>query len=187
MLLSWLQGPLFCETREGLQLQPLKKHLVSFPDHLGGWPRAEHPLSGTLLASQYFYPWLKKPRLFWSNQRKNVVWNHSPWLAVIVLPVLLSVWTWASHLIFPSLSVLLGKIKITVIPTSQLLRWPNEMINVNKLHKLLSSRSAFPKVCSMGRRLVSSDALWEKKKRGFMVKSPCMMRAHSFLESLHAQ
>lgn len=92
-------------------------------------------------------------------------WNHGPWLSVIVLPVLLSVWTWASHLIFLSLSVLLGKIKMTLTPTSPLLRWPNEMINVNTLHKLLSSRSAFPKVCSMGRRLVSSDALWEKKKK----------------------
>lgn len=30
---------------------------------------AKHPLPGTILGSQYFYPRFKNPRLFWSNQR----------------------------------------------------------------------------------------------------------------------
>lgn len=77
LLLSRLQGPLFCEVRNILQLQPLEEHLVYSPDHLGGWRVAECLLPRTLLASQYFY--------FLKNLGCSGQTGEKAWLGIIVL------------------------------------------------------------------------------------------------------
>lgn len=77
-----------------------------------------------------------------------MAWNHNTQSEFF--PILVAMWTWTSHLSFWRLSFLLGEKKESsnICVTQQMLRWSNEMVNVNKIYKLKLSANIF-KVCSM--------------------------------------